>query len=139
MAKNIPNEIIITALIDCTTIREAASKVGLTERAIYDRMKTDAFRALYKQVREQILNTATARLQSCTNTAITTLEDVMSDTDASPQTRVNAASALLQYCLKFTQCTDLQQQVDDFNTSGYVDALSKSLEEMAVDLESDIF
>lgn len=139
MAKNIPDEVIITALIGCTTIKAAAEQIGLTERSIYSRMKTDEFRALYKQVREQILNTATARLQSCTASAITTLEDVMSDTDASPQTRVNAASALLQYCLKFTQCTDLKQQVDDFNTSGYVDALSKSLEEMAVDLESDIF
>ena len=46
--KAISDEQIIAALLDHGTIRAAAGAVGISERALYDRMNKGEFQALYK-------------------------------------------------------------------------------------------
>ena len=143
MAKNIANEVLVSALISHSSIREAAEEVGLTERAVYDRMKTPEFKELYKKVRDNLLNAATARLQNIANSAISTLETVMKNETAASQVRVNAAMAALQYCLRFTEDTDWRERIEALESGGTdedqaaEDDLSRSLAELALTLESD--
>ena len=137
--KNIPNESIIAALLSTSTIKAAAETVGLTERAIYDRMKTPEFRELYKEARQKMLHVATARLQNSVSDAISTLVDVMENAEIAAQTRVNAAMAVLQYCLRYTEAVDFAERMEALENpiGNNNDALSQSLEELALTLESD--
>ena len=139
--KNIANEVVVSALLSCSSIREAAENVGLSEKAIYNRMKTPEFRELYKQARQNLLDAATGRLQNSANNAISALESVMTDESAGGQTRVNAALGILQFCLKFTENVDLRAQIEELengvNEPENNDALSASLAELALTLESD--
>lgn len=141
MAKNVTNEQLVAALLNTDTIRKAAEVVGLTERAIYARMKQPEFQEIYNQARSDLLNAATARLQSYTSKAITTLVAVMDDDNAAAQVKINAAVNILLYCLRFTEKTDVLQRIEALeakkNNPEYTDELSKSLEEMAAELRSD--
>ena len=139
MAKNITNEQIIAELLSSASIREAAKKLGLQERTIYDRMKKPEFKKLYADARADVISHATARLQNCANNAVDCLALVMEDKENSSQVRINAADAILRYCLKFSEKADITDKLEQLEAA--LDPLSQSLyetmKERAAELESD--
>lgn len=105
MAKNnaISDEQIIAALLNRGTIRDAAAAVGLSERAIYDRMNNDDFQTLYKAARNDILRTAVFYLNKQLQAAIDTMTEIMTDQETSAATRLQAAQAILNHAGKYEQ------------------------------------
>jgi hypothetical protein len=60
----------------------------------------------------------------------------MSKQEYAPQVRANAADAILRYCLKFSEKSDIADKLDKLEAA--LDPLSQSLEELATtQLESD--
>lgn len=136
MAKNITNEQIIAELLSSTSIRAAAKKLDLQEKTIYARMKQPEFKKLYADARADVISQATARLQNFANQAVSCLALVMSKQEYAPQVRINAADALLRYCLKFSEKADITDKLDKLEAA--LDPLSQSLQEFATtQLESD--
>ena len=136
MAKNIPDEVIVAELLNSVSIREAAKKLGLQERTIYDRMKKPEFKKLYADARADVISQATARLQNFANQAVSCLALVMSKQEYAPQVRINAADAILRYCLKFSEKADITDKIEALEK--VLDPLSQSLQELATtQLESD--
>lgn len=136
MAKNITNEQIIAELLNSVSIRAAAKKLELQERTIYDRMKKPEFKKMYADARKEVVEQATARLQNFANQAVSCLALVMSKQEYAPQVRINAADAILRYCLKFSEKADITDKLDQLEAA--LDPLSQSLEELATtQLESD--
>ena len=139
MAKNITNEQIIAELLNSETIRAAAKKLGLQEKTVYARMKQPEFKKLYAEARADVISQATARLQNFANQAVSCLALVMAREWTAPQVRVNAATAILQYCLKFSEKADITDKLDQLEAA--LDPLSQSLyetmKERAAELESD--
>lgn len=135
MAKNIPDEVIVAELLNSVSIRAAAKKLGLQERTIYDRMKKPEFKKLYADARADVISQATARLQNFANQAVSCLALVMAQKNA-PQVRINAADAILRYCLKFSEKADITDKIEALEK--VLDPLSQSLQEFATNqLESD--
>lgn len=136
MAKNITNEQIIAELLSSTSIRAAAKKLDLQEKTIYARMKKPEFKKLYADARADVISQATARLQNFANQAVSCLALVMSKQEYAPQVRVNAADAILRYCLKFSEKADITDKIEALEK--VLDPLSQSLHEFATtQLESD--
>lgn len=136
MAKNIPDEVIVAELLNSVSIRAAAKKLGLQERTIYDRMKKPEFKKLYADARADVISQATARLQNFANQAVSCLALVMAQKENAPQVRINAADAILRYCLKFSEKADITDKLDQLEAA--LDPLSQSLQDFATtQLESD--
>lgn len=139
MAKNITNEQIIAELLNSVSIREAAKKLGLQEKTVYSRMKQPDFQKMYAEARAEIITHATARLQNYANSAVNCLALIMEDKENAPQVRVNAADAILRFCLKYSEKEDIADKIEALEMA--LDPLSESLYETmkmrAAELESD--
>ena len=108
-ATAISDEQIICALLDHGTIREAAGAVGLSERAIYDRMSKGDFQALYKSAKADLIRSAVLDLNRQTRAAINTVVEIMQDADNNAAVRLQAAQTILNNAGKFAQ----RLQVDE--------------------------
>ena len=101
--KAITDEQLIAALLSHTTIKEAAAAVGLSERAVYDRMQQGEFKVLYMGAKADIVRHAVHNLTQHTQEAIETIADVMQNEENNPAVRLQAAQALLNHSEKFAQ------------------------------------
>ena len=98
----VTDEEIISALLQHVTIKDAAGAVGISERAIYDRMRDEDFQAYYTSARNEILRKAVKKISDYTSSAIDTVADIMKDKDAPASTRLQAATAILNYTGRYT-------------------------------------
>lgn len=103
MAKTIPDEKIIAALLTTGTIKEAAAAVELSERTIYDRMNTGEFQILYEAARADLLRAAVYELNNHLSDAIRTISEIMQDKSTSASIRLQAAQTILNNAGKFSQ------------------------------------
>jgi len=110
--KRLSDETIITALIECGSIKEAAQKLGCAPRTIYNRMKAPAFKDLYSQAKSDMIRSATAKLQGHLTGAIDTLVTIMQDGETAAQTRANCAASILQYAARYTEETEIKEQLE---------------------------
>lgn len=99
----ISDEQIIAALLAHGTIKQAAEAVSLSERAIYDRMNTGDFQALYQAAKTDIIRTAVFSINGKLQDAINTIADIMADENNNAAIRLQAAQTVLNTACKFTQ------------------------------------
>lgn len=117
----ISDEEIIAALLSSGTIREAAQAAGISERALYERMKGGNFQALYKSAKADTIRAAVVSLNSKLQAAIETVFEIMQDQEANPATRLQAAQTILNNAGKLADrlqaaenITTQQQENNDF-------------------------
>lgn len=103
MAKKISDEELIAALISCGTMKAAAETVGLTQRAVYDRMQDGDFKARYKAVKADIVRRAVFDINSKLGAALDTVLEIMQDKNNRPETRLQAADKVFLYADKFAK------------------------------------
>ena len=65
MKKEEKDEAILAALLSNQTTKAAAAACGIGETQIYARLRDPAFKKRYDTARLEMLDEATARLQSC--------------------------------------------------------------------------
>ena len=58
----VSDEALVAALISCGTMKAAAASVGLTERAVFDRMKDRDFKAIYQQAKTDVIREAVFKI-----------------------------------------------------------------------------
>ena len=107
------DEAIIAALLSTPTGKAAAVKAGIGETQLRARLRDPEFNEKYKTARRELLQESTNALQTHLQTAVQVLYDVMTDTEASQQTRVNAAEAVIRNNLKMTEQTDILTRLDE--------------------------
>ena len=122
MAKAISDEQIIAALLDHGTIKAAAGAVGISERALYDRMSKGEFQALYKAAKADLVRAAVWNINRQLQAAIDTVVEVMQDPDNNAAVRLQAAQTILNNAGKFAQRLQvdetsviMQQESDKFS------------------------
>ena len=101
--KAISNEQIIAALLHSGTIQGAAAAVGLSNRALYDRMNTGEFQAQYKAAKADLIRTAVLNINKNLQAAINTVIEVMQDPENNAAVRLQAAQTILNNAGKFSQ------------------------------------
>lgn len=101
--KAVSDEQIIAALLNNGTIKAAAAAVGISDRALYDRMNEGEFIALYKAAKTDLIRGAVININSQIQSAVQTVVDVMNDPDNNPAIRLQAAQTILNNAGKFSQ------------------------------------
>lgn len=107
--KAISDEQLIAALLNNGTIKAAAGAVGISERALYDRMSKGEFQALYKAAKADLIRAAVLNLNRQLQAAIDTVVEVMQNPDNNAAVRLQAAQTILNNAGKFAQ----RLQVDE--------------------------
>ena len=69
----------------------------------------------YNEARRERTEAARNVLQDRAHAAADTLATIMQDADAPAQTRVSAAAEILRQTVKYTEITDIMQQLDEGN------------------------
>ena len=112
MSKKIRDETIIEALLISATVRSAAAKLEINEQTIYAENAT-------LSLCRSITSTARANRSSAECAARAGARrggyagTIMQDADAPAQTRVSAAAEILRQTVKYTEITDIMQQLDE--------------------------
>lgn len=100
--KKVSDEALLTALMEHGTIKSASAAIGLAPRTIYDRMHEREFRVMYEAARADVLRGAVSSLNGRIEKAVSTIEDIMDDTEAAAAVRLQAAGAILANVEKFS-------------------------------------
>ena len=108
MAKRsaISNEEIIAALMNSSTLAQAAQAAGISSRALYSRLTEQDFTAKYQAARAAVLRETVNQLTTRASAAVNTIAGIMEDKEASPATRLQAAQIILNETAKFTARLD---------------------------------
>lgn len=102
-AKAISDEEIIAAILQHGTLKEAAQAVGITTRAIYDRMESREFRSLYMSAKDDIIRGAVFSINQKLAQAVETVAEIMQDTETNPAVRLQAAQTIINNAGKFSE------------------------------------
>ncbi len=93
MAKQNNQEKALSALLESTSIVEAAGKSGLSERTLYRFLEDEKFQTEYQQARSRIVESAISRLELIAGDAVETLHRNL--TCDNPQAEIRAAQLIL--------------------------------------------
>ena len=115
-AKAVSDEQLIAALLANGTIKAAAGVVGLSERAVYDRMNDGDFKALYKSAKADLIRGAVVNLNNQVQAAIDTVVEIMQDDSNNAAIRLQAAQTILNNAGKFAQ----RLQADESRTEARI-------------------
>ena len=87
--------------------------MGLSQRAIYDRMGEAEFRAQYRAAKAEILRGAVVSIRSRLAAAIETTAAIMQDEDNNPAVRLQAAQTIINSAGKFIERLDTADRQAD--------------------------
>ncbi len=113
MAKRLTDEEIVSALIECGTIKGAAESLGVQVKTLYSRMKSEDFKVLYSRTKSDLLKASAAKMQSNLADACDVIAEIMKDADTAQQVRLNAADCIIRNTLKMLEQTDIIERVEE--------------------------
>lgn len=90
------NEEIIDALLSNPTNAGAAEALHISESYLYQRMRTQDFKEALSEAKKTVFQTCLENAERCVTAAVTTMTDIMCDTDNAPQVRLNAARSVVE-------------------------------------------
>ncbi len=102
----------ILALVSSKTVEDAAKVSGIGRTTLFKWLQNDAFQDAYRRARTKIVQQAIAKMQNASGLAVSVLEEIMSDKEALPSTRVNAAKAVLETSLKAVEIEDILRRIE---------------------------
>src|SRR4029453_16725936 len=91
---------VITALVTCASITEAAAQCGLAEVTLRRWLKQDGFQAAYRDARRQVVQSVIAQCEHAGTALITTLRAIVDNQDTPPTARIQAAKVVLDVMFK---------------------------------------
>ena len=106
------DEILLSALIACGSIRAAAKIAECSETTIRTRLNDDDFRQRYEQAKGAILTEACDALSARLTLAVDTLCEVLEDTENAATVRVSAASEILRQGLRYIEVANILTRLD---------------------------
>ena len=115
----VSDEALVAALISCGTMKAAAASVGLTERAVFDRMKERPFIALYQQTKTDIIREAVFKMNAQVGAALDCVLEIMENKDNRPEVRLQAADKIFVYADKFAKRLSTDEHTAELASSDF--------------------
>ena len=112
MAKKVSDEKMLEMLLVHGGVKGAACVLGLSQNAIYKRLKDETFRQQYDQMQGVIISTAAAGMTAALEKAIGALVSVLDDKETSAGLKVNAANALLNHCNRYIETANIMKRLE---------------------------
>lgn len=114
----VSDELIISALMNGRTNKEAAEQCGLSETQLYERMRAASFKEKYQNAQELLLQRASDKITLQITAALDTIAEIMTNTENPPTVRLTAATTILKDC---TMIRELSRQVKKWQNSDEFD------------------
>lgn len=109
---NSKRELMLSALLANPTIRDASKACDVPERTLYTWLRRPDFKAEYDRRRGQLVQSAWNALHGRLSEAIDIVADMMRDTSTSPQIRLSAARAIIEYSLRSVEQLDILPRLE---------------------------
>jgi hypothetical protein len=110
-------ETAIASLLATSTIREAASQCGISERTLKRWLAMPEFQAVLSEAKSDILKAATSKLRRDASAAVDVLSSVAGDTEAPAGSRVTAGRAILELAFKSHETETLEERISALERS----------------------
>jgi AcrR family transcriptional regulator len=111
MPKEANKERLLIALIETSSIREAAKKSGIGEATIYRFLQDKEFLAEYRNARRQTVEAAISQLQNAAGAAVETLKSNLHCEN--PAISVRASQIILDFAFKGLETTDILLRLEE--------------------------
>lgn len=103
----------LAALIQSSTIKEAATATGVGYTTLREWLRTDTeFIAAYKAAVDQIMDDAIFQARQNLSPALTALRKIVHDENQNGAVVAQASRTLLEYGLKMTERADIRDRIE---------------------------
>lgn len=103
----------ISALLSCPTIKLASESVGLSEQAVYSRLRKPDFREKLQNARNDQFQVISSKLEDANFKALDTLINILDDKEVSAGIKVRASQTLLDLSLKSREQADIITRIQN--------------------------
>ncbi len=110
MPKKTNKERVLIALIETTSIREAAKTCGISEATIYNYLQDKDFLAEYRNARRQTVETAIAQMQGAASEAVGRLRELQYCEN--PAVAARCAQIIFENSIRAVETTDILQRLE---------------------------
>lgn len=104
---------LISALLTRPTIKQAAESVGLSEQAVYSRLRKVDFRTKLQNARTTQFQVISSKLEDANFKALDTLINILDDSEVSAGIKVKASQTLLDLSLKNREQIDVISRIEN--------------------------
>jgi DNA-binding MurR/RpiR family transcriptional regulator len=100
----------LVALLETSTVAEAAKHAGLSEATIYRLLSDDDFQTEYRKTRRALVEKAVGQIQTATSKAVEALTKNL--TCGTPSAEIRAAQIVMEMAHKGIEMTDILERLD---------------------------
>lgn len=104
---------LISALLSCPTIKQASDEVGLSEQAVYSRLRKVDFREKLQSARNDQFQVISSKLEDANFKALNTLVSILDDSEVSAGIKVRASQTLLDLSLRNREQADILTRIQN--------------------------
>lgn len=104
---------VLAALLTAPSKAAAAQAAGISPRTLRDYLADPTFRQEYQKAFAGLVEDATRQAQQAIAPALSTLREVVEDSNENAQARISAAKSILEYSMKLTEKTDILTRLDE--------------------------
>lgn len=101
----------ISALLSCRTVEEAAKQAKVGERTLHRWLTDPTFKAHLARAEGALIDGATRRLLRAQERAVSTLEEILQDSEARPSVRLRAAQIVIDAMLKLRELRNIEARL----------------------------
>lgn len=105
------DEKIVAALLSCSTNKQAADKLGISEVTLYNRMKADSFKKKLQEAKDRIFEKTTSTMTVAFQDSTSFLLSVVHDKNAPLYSRINAAAILQKQGLRVRELEAVEKEI----------------------------
>lgn len=109
----ITDSALISALLTCPTIKQASDEVGLSEQAVYSRLRKVDFREKLQSARNDQFQVISSKLENANFKALNTLVSILDDSEVSAGIKVRASQTLLDLSLRNREQADILTRIQN--------------------------
>ncbi len=110
MPKENNREKALAALLESSSVTEAAQKCGLSQKTLYRFLEDDDFKREYRSARRQAFENSIAQIQSASGEAVETLRQNLHCEN--PFVEVRAAQIILDNAYKGIELLELMERIE---------------------------
>ena len=104
---------LISALLTCPTIKQASDEVGLSEQAVYSRLRKVDFREKLQSARNDQFQVISSKLEDANFKALNTLVSILDDSEVGAGIKVRASQTLLDLSLRNREQADILTRIQN--------------------------
>jgi hypothetical protein len=110
MPKENNKQKILIALIETSSIREAAKVSGICEATIYNYLRDSEFKTAYREARRQTVESAIAQMQNAASDAVARLKELQYSEN--PAVAARCAQIIFENSVKGMDTLDILQRLE---------------------------